>query len=193
MGDKSVFLLLLASLAGILAWGYASGDMRQLAARPDPSQTAAHEQRALDHLFGSDQLFDATADNVTATAKGTQDTLSWKSLSQARLKMNKATPVGVDYLAAVKALDGRDVTITGYMFPLEAAQNQNHFLLSAYPPSCPYCLPAAPSELIDIVDSPIPFTYDRVTLQGKIHLASTPEQCRDGLFYHMSKARLVRQ
>src|SRR5579872_6240370 len=39
----------------------------------------------------------------------------------------------------VKALVGRTVTLTGFMLPLDEAQNTRHFLLSKYTPVCFFC------------------------------------------------------
>lgn len=188
--ERIVLPLLCAAFAVIIFWGYAS-DSWQKVFTHDPQTLEARRQQALDHTLGADIAFDSSADDVTKLAAGTGDTLSWKILAHAKIIMGKGNaifPEGVNYADDVKAFDGKQVTITGYMFPLQASSGQNHFLLSAYPPSCPYCLPGGPTELIDITGQSLPFTYDPVTLTGTLHLLAG-DALKEGLFYRMTGAQ----
>jgi hypothetical protein len=90
---------------------------------------------------------------------------------------------------AVAALDGREIAIKGFMFPLEMAEKQSRFLLSAYPPSCPFCLPGEPSQLIEVnCAKPVGFTYNPVLIKGRLRVLRDDPY---GLFYRMTDARLV--
>lgn len=181
--DALIFSGLLLAFAATMAWGYASGDFQKLFHKRTPEERARAEQRALDHIFGSDQAFDPAADNVTTTAESKSDTVTWKTLSHAKFKEGKSAEV--EFAEDVKKLNGHDITITGYIFPLEASGDQRHFLLSAYPPSCPYCLPGGATELIEVTSSqPIKFTYDPITIHGKFELLSG-EALKEGMFYRM--------
>jgi hypothetical protein len=96
--------------------------------------------------------------------------------------------------ASLKALNHQLLRAKGFMFPLDSAGKQRHFLLSPYPSSCAYCLPAGASELIEIRPKhPMDFTYDAVTITGEFELLSTPEDLKQGLFYRMNNATLVTQ
>lgn len=182
--DTWIFLGLVSAFAVTMLWGYVSGDFQKLFHKRTPEERAAAEQRALDHIFGSDQAFDHAADNVTTTAESKSDTVSWRTLSHAKFKEGKSAEV--EFAEDVKKLNGHDITITGYIFPLEASGDQRHFLLSAYPPSCPYCLPGGATELIEVTDSqPIKFTYDAITIHGKFELLSG-DALKEGMFYRMS-------
>ena len=182
--DALIFSCLLLAFAATILWGYATGDFQKLFHKRTPEERAAAEQRALDHILGSDQAFDPAADNVTTTAESKSDTVTWKTLSQAKFKEGKNAEV--DFSEDVRKLNGHDITITGYIFPLEASGDQRHFLLSAYPPSCPYCLPGGATELIEVTDSePIKFTYDTITIHGKFELLSG-DALKEGMFYRMS-------
>lgn len=179
--DALIFSGLLLAFAATILWGYATGDFQKLFHKCTPEERAAAEQRALDHIFGSDQAFDPAADNVTTTAESKSDTVSWKTLSHAKFKEGKSAEV--EFAEDVKKLNGHDITITGYIFPLEASGDQRHFLLSAYPPSCPYCLPGGPTELIEVrLSKPVKFTYDAISLQGTFHLLNG-EALKEGMFY----------
>ena len=181
------FAILFILLAAIAGWGHAAGNWQRVFGHHDG---AAAKQRALDRLFGGAQAFDAPGEETAGIAAGPDDSVSWQQLSDAEILEGRTARLKMRYGSGIKALDGQDITITGYMFPLEGAENQSRFLLSAYPPSCPYCLPAGPAELIEVTDSGgIPFTYDPVTLHGTFHLIRKPEDLMDGMFYRMSDAR----
>ncbi len=185
--------LLTLALLMIITGGYQSGAWQQLFSKKGLDNSAAAEQRAIDHMFGSDQIFDPNADNVTDTAKSDHDSVSWKMLAHAQVKNSGQRSMHIDYAKDVAALDGKTITITGYMFPLQNSDDQSHFLLSAYPPSCPYCLPAGPAELIEINDcAALRFTYEPIALEGKMQLLQKGEDLKDGMFYRMSKAHLVK-
>lgn len=175
--------LIAAAFTLLLAAGYANGNMARVFGPATPEARRQAEQRSLGHLSGSETDFDAAADNVTKTAQGARDSMTWKKLSAVRAQ-GSATQLTVDY-GALRVYDGKDITITGYMFPLQSAEKQNHFILSAWPPSCPYCLPGGPAEMIDVTaTTPLRFTYAPVTLRGRLHL-----QVGDGVFYAMTEAR----
>jgi hypothetical protein len=120
-------------------------------------------------------------------ATGAKDTVTWAQLSKSKLGAGAAL-----YPKDVEALDGREIDITGYMFPLEGAENQKHFLLSAYPPTCPFCLPGGPSEMIDVkgAKGDIPLTYTRLALHGRLHLLKTAQELQDGMLYELTAAEV---
>lgn len=121
--------------------------------------------------------------------------LSWPLLAKATLAPVKGDPAHAllpVYTPAIAALDATNREATGYMFPLEASQAQSHFLLTPYPPSCPYCLPAGASELIEVTTTaPVTFSYEPVTVKGSFALLKTSTEIKDGLFYQLKDASLV--
>lgn len=91
---------------------------------------------------------------------------------------------------AVKKLNGKKVKIKGFMFPLDMAETQKHFLLSAFPPSCPFHAPGGPKHIIDInVEEGIEFTYDPLIIEGEMELIEFDED--DGLYYRLNNAKFV--
>lgn len=87
-----------------------------------------------------------------------------------------------------KALDGKQVTISGYMYPLEEQQKQNFFMLSYYPISrCFFCGGAGPQSMIEI-NSKVGVLYRkrRIQITGKLELnKDDPER----LFYIINDAK----
>lgn len=93
---------------------------------------------------------------------------------------------------AVAALDGRDVIIRGYMFPLEPTEKQGRFLFGPFPLSCPFHYHVGPSLVVEVdaAAHPVDFSYDAITLSGRFELV--PEN-PDGwmIFYRLKNARKI--
>lgn len=89
---------------------------------------------------------------------------------------------------AVTALNGKQVTITGFMLPLEAAETFTHFLLSRRTPTCPFCPPGEPDEVIDVwVTEPVAWAEDAVKVTGTFGLMNDREF---GMFFTLTKAEI---
>lgn len=87
-------------------------------------------------------------------------------------------------------LAGKPVKVQGYMFPLDQAEKQRHFILSVFPSGCPFCLPAGPEGMIEAFASkPIPFGFELIRLQGTIEF---PEKDPMGLRYRLRNAELIK-
>ena len=112
----------------------------------------------------------------------------WKTLEEV-----EEITVGEDtkprFNAAIKALDGRNVRLQGFMLPLEQTEKQSHFLLSAYPPHCSFCLPGGPNTMVEVKSTkPVSFTFEPITLSGRFALM---EGDASGLFYRLDGAAVV--
>lgn len=89
----------------------------------------------------------------------------------------------------VSALDGKDVKLRGYMMPLEQAARQSRFVLTALPPSCPFCLPAGPDQLVEVqCKDAVKFTFDPVTIGGRLQLVRDDPA---GLLYRIVEAKQI--
>src|SRR3954469_18617758 len=83
---------------------------------------------------------DASAFKPLAERK---DVLSWKLLAQVELVKMKDRYVP-QFSQTVAALDQKEVKLQGFMMPLEVGDKQTHFVLSAMPVTCAFCLPGGP-------------------------------------------------
>jgi hypothetical protein len=115
----------------------------------------------------------------------------WKLLMKTKLTLDEKNWV---YTAAipddVKALNGRPLTITGFIMPLQNEEKQTWFLLSRLTPVCPFCPPGEPNEILEVkAAQPIPFTYDPIRLTGTFRLI---DEGAKGLFYQLDKAQPAR-
>jgi hypothetical protein len=124
-------------------------------------------------------------------AAGSPDAVTWERLAEFDLSVVSKGPGMTEftqsYPAALQAFDGRKVALLGFMFPLEGGETHAHFLLSAYPPGCPFCLPAGPRELVEVTcDKPIAYTKEAVLLEGTFVLLRDDPS---GLYYRLNDAR----
>jgi uncharacterized protein len=119
--------------------------------------------------------------------------VSWAALASLETSFRTIAPLQtemtVDVAPQIRALDGQEVKIAGFIYPLEGGETHRRFLLSAYPPSCPFCLPGGPAELVEVeCADPVRFSYDPVTLAGRF---SVLKDDPGGLLYRLSEARAV--
>lgn len=110
----------------------------------------------------------------------------WKTLATTK-EVFKNEMVLPAFTKEVQALDQTTITISGFMMPLEETEQQKHFLLSKYSPSCPFCMPGGPNEIIEVFcDKPVAFSFNPVTLTGQMELVKDANDW--GIFYRLKKA-----
>ena len=75
----------------------------------------------------------------------------------------------------VKNLEGKEVTIKGYIIPVEGYKSHKEFILSAFPYNmCFFCGGAGPETVMEIyANDAVEYTAEPVTLKGKLELNST--------------------
>ena len=83
-------------------------------------------------------------------------------------------------------MDGKPFTISGFMLPLEATEKFKHFLLSKRTPTCPFCPPGEPNEIVEVFSAkPVAWKDDMVTMTGTLKLVNDGEK---GIFFQMNDA-----
>ena len=117
--------------------------------------------------------------------------LSWQDLMDLEVRVETPAPLQtvfhVSYPESLKARDGTVVRIEGFMYPLEAGEKHTYFLLSALPPSCPFCLPASARGLVEVnCAEGVRYTLEPVLLEGRFQLL---EDSATGLHYRLDDAR----
>lgn len=109
----------------------------------------------------------------------------WRLLAMVTTKVvdNRVAPTFPD---PVKALDGTTVKLQGFMLPLEPGERQRHFLLSAVPTTCSFCVPAGPEGLVEVrAKTPVRYTVEAVTVEGRLAVLTNDPY---GLFYRVTDA-----
>ena len=117
--------------------------------------------------------------------------LTWDELLDLDVTVENPAPLQtvfhVSYPDSLLARDGTKVSVKGFMYPLEAGETHTYFLLSALPPSCPFCLPASARGLVEVkCDEGVRYTLEPVVLTGRFELLKDDPS---GLHYRLSGAR----
>jgi uncharacterized protein len=119
--------------------------------------------------------------------------VGWDTLGKLDIKTEVVAPLQAifhtEYSKEVKALDRQRVKLMGFIYPLEGGLEHERFLLTAWPPSCPFCLPAGPSQMVEVFcHEPIKFTEGAVLMAGRFELLKDDPS---GMYYRMHDAEEV--
>jgi len=113
------------------------------------------------------------------------DVVSWKTLSQVELVKQKDRYVP-QFAAAVTALDKKEVKVQGFMMPLQMGDKQSHFVLTAMPQTCAFCMPGGPESMVEVKSrTPVKYTFEPVVLTGKLAILKDDPT---GVFYRLTEA-----
>jgi len=114
----------------------------------------------------------------------------WNVLGKTKIHLNEKEGLySATFPPEVKALVGTQVTISGFMLPLESTEKFHHFILSKRTPTCPFCPPGEPNEIVDIwVEKPMEWKEDVVKVTGTFGLMDNPQL---GLFFKITKAKTL--
>jgi len=114
-----------------------------------------------------------------------KDVVSWKTFAQVELVKQKDRYVP-QFAQSVASLDQKEVKVQGFMMPLEMGDKQTHFVLSAMPATCSFCMPGGPEALVEVkTKQPVKYTFDAVIVKGKL---SVLKEDPTGVFYRISDA-----
>jgi hypothetical protein len=111
--------------------------------------------------------------------------VSWKTLEQVK-PLNEGGRIVPQFSQDILKLDKRDVQVQGFMVPVETDIKHKHFVLSAVPASCPFCMAAGPEAIIEVrMKSGIDFNYEPILLSGKFAVRTDDPR---GVFYILTEA-----
>jgi hypothetical protein len=172
MKPKIVLPALLALLMGVCATAWAQ--------QKGPA--------AGNDLYAKNPAVDASAppsqwnDKPLPEMKGV---LSWKTLGDVKPVRQKDKFVP-EFAKAVSALDKKEVKIQGFMMPLDMGEKQARFILSALPPSCSFCLPGGPEQMVEVqAKTPVKYGFEPILLTGKLAVLKDDPM---GLYYRLTDA-----
>jgi uncharacterized protein len=136
---------------------------------------------------GADGLPSAT-DFSSSLLPEVSGVVSWKTLAQVE-PVKQGDKMVPQFSKEILALDQQPVRILGFMMPLDMTEKQRHFLLSAVPASCPFCMPAGPEAIVEVTSKqPVKFGFDPIIMSGKLSLLKNDQS---GMLYRMSDAESV--
>jgi hypothetical protein len=126
---------------------------------------------------------------------GTTESL-WKTLAKITYKKEYDEFLGfkIDrpvFSEEIKALDGKEVTVKGFIIPVEGYKSHKEFILSAFPYSmCFFCGGAGPESVMEVqAVEAISYVAESIVLKGKLHLNSEDV---NKLMFSLSEARIVK-
>ncbi|MEO5670063.1 MAG: DUF3299 domain-containing protein [Ramlibacter sp.] len=113
------------------------------------------------------------------------DVVPWSVLTavKTRAENNRTLPA---FDKAQLALNQKTQRVQGFMMPLEPGERQTHFLLSAVPLSCGFCMPGGPESMVEVkTRTPVKYTLDPVTVEGKFAVLNDDPY---GMYYRITEA-----
>lgn len=120
---------------------------------------------------------------------------TWKRLSKVTFKKEYDELMGFNvdkpvFAKDVQNMDGKEVTVKGYIIPTNGYKGQKEFVFSAFPYNmCFFCGGAGPESVMEIeAATPITYTTEPIVLKGTLHLNGSDI---NRLMYNVSNARKV--
>lgn len=148
---------------------------------------AATAANAINTGIGSAGL--PSAINFSASVLPERDgVVSWQTLAQVQ-PVKQGGKMVYEFSREIMALDRKDVKLQGFMIPLDVGDKQRHFLLSAVPSDCQFCLPAGADAIVEVeAKTPVLYTFDPIVISGRFALVKDDSS---GVLYKMTDAGRV--
>jgi hypothetical protein len=134
---------------------------------------------------------------IGAMGQDTKNPSMWKTLAKITYKKEYDDFLGfkIDkpvFSDAILALEGKEVTIKGYIIPVEGYKSHKEFIFSAFPYNmCFFCGGAGPETVMEVVASEaVKYTTDPILLTGKLVLNADDI---NSLMYKLEDAKMVSQ
>ena len=116
------------------------------------------------------------------------DVVSWKALGQVE-PVKQGDRMLPKFAAPVLALDAREQRVQGFMIPLDLGDRQKHFLLSAVPSHCGFCLPAGPEAIVEVTAKEgVAYSIQPIVLSGRFAVLKDDP---NGVLYRLVDATQV--
>ena len=125
---------------------------------------------------------------LVAGSAWAQDTavVSWETLAQVQLVRDKNIYVP-RFADAVLKLDAREVKLQGFMMPLTVGEKQTHFVLTANPSECAFCMSGGPESMVEVkAKTGLKYSLDPVVVKGRLELVKNDPAA--GVFYRLHDA-----
>lgn len=119
------------------------------------------------------------------------EVLNWDTLSEVQWEFN-----GEYYVAKFnekqKELNGKELIIEGFMFPLEYTREHYTFLISSSPMSnCFFCGPGEAESMVYVkLNDPTEYNYSAFKVRGTFRLVSDASM---GIIYELDNAHVVKE
>lgn len=117
-----------------------------------------------------------------------QDEL-WTKLAKCKVDYDfKSGIYTIHVTPEIKALDGKAITVRGFVLPMDGSDRTKHFLVSRNTPVCMFCPPGDPNEVVEVrAARAVDWTDKIVAVTGRLSLINEKEQ---GLFFRIDDAQV---
>ncbi len=130
-----------------------------------------------------------TASDYSTTLLADRDgVVSWRTLAQVQ-PVKKNGVMVPEFSKEILGLDRKDVRVQGFIIPLDIGDKQKRFLLSAVPPHCPFCMPAGPDALVEVVaKTPVKYGFEPIVVAGRFAVLKDDPS---GVLYRLTEAESI--
>ena len=179
-----------ALAAACALYRVSTGVSAQTLSSPIDPKTAKPPPTPLDFAVGQGQgpgVHGANSPFPPLAAR--DDVIAWSTLTpvKTRREKNRFLPV---FTMEQMALNQRTQRIQGFMMPLDPDASQTHFLLSAVPLTCAFCIPGGPESMIEVRSKkPVKYGMEPVVVEGRFLVLADDSY---GLYYRITDATSVK-
>jgi hypothetical protein len=114
--------------------------------------------------------------------------VSWRTLAQVQPVKQNGRMVA-EFSKEILVLDKKSARVEGFIVPLDMGDKQQHFLLTAVPPHCAFCLPAGPDAMVEVIaKTPVKYGFKPIVVSGKFAVLKDDPT---GVLYRLTDAESV--
>ncbi len=114
--------------------------------------------------------------------------VSWKTLAEVKTVKMKDRFIP-DFGKNVATLDKKEVKLQGFMMPLDMGDKQKRFILAALPPTCSFCMPGGPEQMVEVqAKTPVKYGFEPIVVSGRFTVLRDDAM---GLYYRLTDAVAV--
>lgn len=119
------------------------------------------------------------------------ETLKWETLAKVEWIWDDNF-YRVEFNEEQQALDGKELIVEGFMFPLEYSRKHTTFLVSSAPMSdCFFCGPGEAESMVYVkTETPVEYSYSKMAVKGTFKLVSDASM---GIIYELEGAEVISQ
>jgi uncharacterized protein len=115
-----------------------------------------------------------------------QEAVTWETLAQVQLVPTKNIYLP-RFADAVLRLDAKEVKLQGFMMPLTVGEKQTHFVLTANPSECQFCVSGGPEQMVEVkAKTGLKYSIDAIAVKGRLELVKNDPAA--GVFYRLHDA-----
>lgn len=117
----------------------------------------------------------------------------WSTLAMLKYDRNADGTINPEgkFLPMIQKLDGKEITVRGYMIPLSGKRAQSNFMFSAYPyATCFFCGQAGPETVMEVFmegNKALEFSETPIELKGVFRFVPSKGE----ISYLLEKGKLI--